>query len=206
MDIGEYSNRTYDILGLDSNGTRNLDTCTVKEFVMDGATKAYSDLGVPKAGKYLVPAGSSGVFISAGLVRIVSVAWEYNYKYKALKRIDPSKISDESYYKDFTDADKAIRPSFYIRHGDSINIVPRHTTADTITVMYFDRGPFPGSRADTVSVVMPVEYRWAVIYAAASFCEIRRRNFGAAREFEKLYQQEVMRLRARFELEGIVEP
>ena len=200
MDVGEYSNRVYDILNLDSNGTKGLDTGTVKEFVMDCAMKAYSDLGDPKAGKFIIPAGSSGVFISAGLIRIVAVILDSNKTFQSVKRIDPSRFSDESYYSNLTGVYS--RPKFYIRHGDSINIYPRPSKADSITVLYFDRGPFPGTRADTVSIIMPVEYRWAVIYATAVLCEIRRGNWDRAEAFEKFYQQEIVRLRTRFELEG----
>lgn len=204
MDVGEYMNRTYDIMNLDSNGTKTLDTGTVKEFVMDAAMKAYSDLGDPKAGKYAIAIGGSGIFIDAGLIRIAAVFMDSMKTFKALKRIDPSKMSDMAYVGNLTGTYG--RPSYYIRHGDSINLYPRPVKADTVKVWYFARAAFPyETRPDTVSIIMPVEYRWAVIYAAAVFCEIRRGNYDRAEAFEKLYQGEVARLRTRFEIEGLRE-
>ena len=150
MDSREYMTKTYNVLNVDTNGTKMLDT---------------------------------------------------NNNYQVLKRIDPAKLSDESYYS--TLIGTFARPKFYIRHGDSINLVPPPAKNDTLKVFYFARGSFPYS--DTVNIILPSEYRWAVVYAAAGMCELRRGNFDKAEAFEKLYQQEVARLRTRFELEGITE-
>jgi hypothetical protein len=202
MDVREYMMRVYDILNLDSNGTKTLDTVSVREFTFDGGIRAYTDLGDPRTDKFAVTAGVSGIFIDEGLIRVVGIILDSNKTFQAMQRVEPHRFSDLSYYKNLTG--KQSRPKYYLRHGDSINIYPRPGKNDTITVFYFARGAFPyGGRSDTVSVVMPVEYRWAVIYATAVLCEIRRGNFDRAAEFEKLYQQEVMRLRTRFELEGL---
>ena len=201
MDSREYMTKTYNVLNVDTNGTKMLDTVTVKGFVFDAAMKAYSDLGDPRAGKYVITAKTPGVFISAGLISIVVAMLDTNNNYQVLKRIDPAKLSDESYYS--TLIGTFARPKFYIRHGDSINLVPPPAKNDTLKVFYFARGSFPYS--DTVNIILPSEYRWAVVYAAAGMCELRRGNFDKAEAFEKLYQQEVALLRTRFELEGITE-
>jgi hypothetical protein len=204
MDVREYMNKVCDILPIDSNGTKNLDTATLKEFTIDGAMKAYSDLGDPKAKKFVVTKDVPGILVDAGLMRITLAMLDTNGNYQVLKRIEPSRLSDASYYNTLKGV--ANRPKFYIRHGDSINIVPAPAKGDTLKVFYYARGPFPyEARPDTVSIIMPSEYRWAVVYATAALCEIRRGNFDEAAGFEKLYQQEIMRLRTRFELEGLVE-
>ena len=204
MDSREYMTKTYNVLNVDTNGTKTLDTATVRGFVFDAAMKAYSDLGDPRAGKYVITAKTPGVFISEGLIRIMVAILDTNNTYQVLKRIDPAKLSDESYYATLTGT--LGRPKFYIRHGDSINLVPPPAKNDTLKVFYFARGPFPyGTKSDTVTITLPAEYRWAVVYAAAGICELRRGTFDKADAFEKLYQQEVARLRTRFELEGITE-
>lgn len=206
MDIREYMTRTYEVLNVDTNGTNILDTGTVRKFVFDGAWRAYADLGDPRTGKYAVTAGSSGIHIDEGLIWIVGIVLDSNTSFQAMMQVDLTKLDDLNYYSSLEGEQE--RPRYYIRHGDSINIYPRPGEEDSITVFYFARGEFPsGARSDTVSIIMPSEYRFAVIYASAIYCEVRRRNLDGVGFFEKLYQQEVVRLRSRFELEGkIVEP
>lgn len=206
MDVREYMTRTYEVLNLDTNGTNVLDTATVRKFVFDGAWRAYSDLGDPRTKKIVVTEEVSGIHIDEGLIWIVGIVLDSNMNFRAMSQVDLTKLNDLNYFQSLEG--KQTRPRYYIRHGDSINIYPKPGEEDTITVFYFARGAFPsGARSDTVSIIMPSEYRFAVIYASAIYCEVRRRNLDGVGFFEKLYQQEVTRLRTRFELEGkTVEP
>jgi len=202
MDVREYAVKVYDILDIDSNGNASLDTATVRKFVFDGAIRTYSDIGDPRTKKIPVSAGVAGVYIDAGLISIVGVILDSNKTFQAMQQVAPNMLNDVNYYNNLTGT--YYRPRYYIRHGDSIDIYPRPFRNDTVTVLYFARGAFPyGTKSDTVTIVMPLENRMAVVYATASLCELRRRNFESSAIYEKLYEQEVARLRSRFEFEGI---
>ena len=200
MSVREYRTRTYELLNCDTLGPSNLDTAVARKFVVDAAIRAYSDLGDARTKKVAVTAGVSGIFVDQGLIWIAAAVLDSNKTFFPMQQVDVVQLREKTYYSSVTGIQ--VRPRYFIRHGDSISIYPRPQAKDTISVYYYARGKFP---TDTQNVVIPAEYRFAVIYAAASLCELRRGNFDRVQLYEQLYDKEILRLRTRFEMEGLRE-
>lgn len=198
MSVREYRTRTYELLNCDTLGPSNLDTSIVRKFVVDGAIRTYTDLGDARTKKVAVTTGVSGIFVDQGLIWIAAAVLDSNKTFFPMQQVDVIQLREKTYYSSVVGTQ--VRPRYFIRHGDSISIYPRPQRGDTISIYYYARGKFP---TDTQNVVIPSEYRFAVVYAAAVYCELRRGNFDRAQLYEQFYAQEVARLRMRFEMEGL---
>lgn len=199
--VKQYRSRVYELLSCDTTGTSVLDTGLVRRYVQDGVIRAYTDVGIAKSKKMKLTRGTASYLVDAGLTWIKGITLDTNGDFAAMKEIQVSKLSDESYYS--TLVGKGSRPEFFIRHGDSIRIYPTPQGTDSLYIFYFARDAFPP--ADTTTILVPIEYRYAVLYASTSLCAIRMGRFDLYSIFENAYNQEVQRLRTKFEIEGIDE-
>jgi hypothetical protein len=199
MTVTEYRVKVLEVLNADTTGTAVLDTHTVNRFVRDGAIRAYTDIGIPKGKKIALVKNTGGYLVDAGLLWIRGIVVDTADEFMAMREIQVSQLSDANYYNSLKG--EIARPGFYIRHGDSIRIYPIPQATDSIYVFYFARAKYPAANADTVTI--GTEQRFAVIYAAAAYCCARAGRSDKWKFFEDLYTQEVMRLRSRFEFEGL---
>ena len=191
--------RTCWILNIDTTGTDKLDSALLHQFATDGVMKAYTDLGSPMAKKIAISDGTSGYLVDDGLLWVRGAIFDTNSTFNGLIEIEPDSFGNRQYFNNLSGT--LDRPKYFIRHGDSIVIVPRPVSDDSLYIFYFGRGAFP--YADTVSITIPSEYRMAAVYATATYIELRRRNFDAMAAYEQLYEKEIIRLRRKFEIAGI---
>jgi len=199
MTVRNCAVRTCQILNIDTTGTGKFDSTLLNQFATDGAMRAYTDLGVAKSKKIAISGGISSYLVDAGLLWVRGALFDTNYAFAGLMEIDPDSFSNKQYWSNLQGT--LTRPTYYIRHGDSIMIIPRPPDNDSLYIFYFAREAFP--YADTVSIQISSEQRMAAIYATAIFIELRRRNFEAVGMFEQFYQQEIGRLREKFEISGV---
>lgn len=199
LTVREVAVKTYQLLSLDTSGVADLDSALMHRFATDGSIRAYTDLGDPKAKKIAITKDLSAYEVDAAMISIRGIVFDTNQTFRALREVFPERLNDLTYYSNLEGA--VMRPSYYIRHGDSVVILPTPKGNDSIYVFYFARGKFP--YADTVAVVIPSEYRMAAIYATMIYCQLRMDNYEKVEFLEKLYATEIIRLRSRFEFADI---
>lgn len=195
LTVAQARSKTYRLLGTDTTGTSILDTATMSLFVKDATVDAQSDIGKPRAKKIVVVADQSSYFVDEGLTWIKGITLDTNNTFYALKPVELDRVTDMTYYNNLTGTFR--RPQFFVRHGDSIKVYPAPVESDTIQIFYYARDKFPYSNADTI--FLPVEYRNAVVYKAAHYAELRRKNFDKANMWLQLYSREIAMLRHKYQ-------
>ncbi len=191
------SERAYNLLNIKTTGAGSLDTNTVYFFVREAALRVCTDIGIPKGKMINITDGQTGYLVDNALIWIKGVIADTNLTIWSLRPIELERLTDESYYRNLKG--RATRPSYYVRHGDSIRIYPPPTESDSIYVFYFARLKYPTSTTELLHV--PQEYRVAILYATCQMCLMRVKDFQGADYYKGLYYEEVARLRTRFEFE-----
>lgn len=195
LTVREIGVRAYQFLSLDTSGVGDLDSALMNQFATDGAIRAYTDIGDPKGKMIPILRNTTGYLVDDALISIRGIVFDTNQTFRALREVIPERLTDLTYYSNLEGT--LMRPSYYVRHGDSVRIYPPPKSNDSMYVFYFARGKFP--YADTVAVTIPSEYRMAAIYATMIYGEIRRQNYDKVPVLEGLYDKEVIRIRSRFE-------
>jgi len=197
MTIQEYRTKTYQIINVATTGNDILDSTILVSFVKDAVIRVYTDIGLPKSKIMSITANTASYLVDDALIWIKGITLDTNEFFSSLREIDVSRLSEASYYNDLSG--QSSRTRFYIRHGDSIRLYPPPTEDDSMYVFYFARGAFPAV-VDTISISS--ECRMAILYATAEMCNIRRGMYNDADYFAKKYNEEVVRVRRKFEVEG----
>ena len=200
MTVGESRAEALTLLNLKVTGAGPLDSSTVDFFVKESAIRVCTDIGVPKGKMINITDGTTGYLVDDALIWIKGVILDTNKVFRSMKPLALEQLTEETYHG--TLVGTTTRPSYYIRHGDSIRIYPPPAASDSIYVFYFARNAYQGTaRPETTTVVIPVEYRLAVLYGTCQMSLMRLKDFPGADYYKGLYYEEVARLRTRFEFE-----